>query len=112
MLRVAMLSKWHVHAEGYAKELGDFDKKLGVLLSVLRDDDILMITADHGCDPKAAGTDHTREYVPLMVYGEGVMKNLNLGTRNSFADIAATIADMLRIPMRTKGKSMWRQIKN
>ena len=98
--------------DGYAEALTRFDEQLGEFMAKMKDNDVLMITADHGCDPKAAGTDHTREYVPLMVYGEGVMKNLNLGTRNSFADIAATIADMLRIPMRTKGKSMWRQIKN
>ena len=94
------------------KALEEFDARIPEIMANMKEEDILMITADHGCDPKAAGTDHTREYVPLMVYGEGVMKNLNLGTRNSFADIAATIADMLRIPMRTKGKSMWRQIKN
>lgn len=98
--------------DGYAEALTRFDEQLGEFMAKMKENDVLMITADHGCDPKAAGTDHTREYVPLMIYGEGVMKNLNLGTRNSFADIAATIADMLRIPMRTKGKSMWRQIKN
>lgn len=98
--------------DGYAAALSAFDKQLGELLDNMRKEDVLIITADHGCDPLAAGTDHTREYVPLIMYGAGITKNKNLGTRSSFADIAATVADMMRVPMRTKGKSFWREIKN
>ena len=69
-----------------------------------------MITADHGCDPAyTATTDHTREYVPLLILGKGV-KNLNLGTRNSFADIAATVAELLDVSFDTPGVSFAKEI--
>jgi phosphopentomutase len=69
-----------------------------------------MITADHGCDPAyTATTDHTREYVPLLVLGQQV-KPVSLGTRDSFADIAATVADMLEVPLDTPGKSFAKEI--
>ena len=69
-----------------------------------------MITADHGCDPAyTATTDHTREYVPLMVLGKGI-KSVNLGTRESFADIAATVAELLNVPLDTPGKSFAQEI--
>lgn len=98
--------------EGYTEALNLFDKQLGEFMENMQDNDVLLITADHGCDPKGAGTDHTREYVPLLAYGKGISKNNNIGTRSSFADIAATVADMLRVPMRTDGKSFWREIKD
>jgi phosphopentomutase len=79
--------------DGYAKALAYFDKQIPDILSHLRDDDLLMITADHGCDPGfVESTDHTREYVPLIIYGKGIGTG-NLGTRESFADIAATVLD-------------------
>ena len=71
----------------------------------MRDEDILMITADHGCDPGFRGTDHSREYVPFMAYGKDIKKNVNLGTRDSFADIAATIQDIFEVKQATSGKS-------
>lgn len=85
------------NVEGYAKALGDFDGRLPEITGLLRDDDILIITADHGCDPTTPGTDHTREYVPLMVYGKKLRKNINLGTRSTFSDIAATISEILAL---------------
>lgn len=75
---------------GYAKALTYFDEKLPELLSKLREEDILMITADHGCDPATISTDHSREYIPLVAYGKAVNAG-NYGTRESFADIAQTI---------------------
>ena len=97
--------------DGYAAALTAFDKQLGQFMEKMNRNDILIITADHGCDPGAAGTDHTREYVPLIIYGEGVEQGINLGTRDTFADIAATVASMMRVPLRTKGKSLWKDIK-
>lgn len=77
---------------GYAKALEYFDVRLPEILEALRQDDILILTADHGCDPTTHHTDHTREYVPVLVYGG---KAVNLGTRDSFADVAATIYEAL-----------------
>ncbi len=80
---------------GYALALEEFDRALGNLKSKLTDDELLIITADHGCDPTIPGTDHTREYVPIMAYHHGLKhKNqpVNLGVRNTFADVGATIA--------------------
>ncbi len=91
--------------DGYAKALSEFDAWLGDFLPTLKENDVVMLTADHGCDPGyAATTDHTREYVPLLVLGKGV-KPMNLGTRDSFADIAATIGELFGISMDTPGKS-------
>ena len=91
--------------DGYANALSEFDAWLGEFVRELRPDDVVMITADHGCDPGyTATTDHTREYVPLLVLGEKI-KPVNLGTRDSFADVAATVADMLDIPFETPGIS-------
>ena len=96
--------------DGYAAALSEFDAWLGDFLKDLRPDDVVMITADHGCDPGyAATTDHTREYVPLLVLGEKV-KPTDLGTRQSFSDIAATIADMLDVPYSTPGNSFAEEI--
>ena len=91
--------------DGYAKALTEFDTWLGQFLPKLGREDVLMITADHGCDPGyTATTDHTREYVPLIVAGPKV-KPVNLGTRQSFADIAATVAQMLDVELETPGES-------
>ena len=91
--------------DGYAKALSEFDVWLPSLLSKLGDEDIVMITADHGCDPGyAATTDHTREYVPLLILGKQI-KPVNLGTRSSFADIAATTAQLLNVSLDTPGES-------
>lgn len=79
--------------EGYAKALTYFDQRLPELLAGLGGEDILMITADHGCDPSTPSTDHSREYTPLVMYGRPIPAGRNYGTRDSFADIAATILD-------------------
>ena len=97
-------------AAGYAKALNEFDAWLPKLLEALKDEDVVMITADHGCDPGyTATTDHTREYVPLLILGKAV-KNGNLGTRDSFADIAATAAELLGVEFDTPGKSFAKEI--
>jgi phosphopentomutase len=93
--------------DGYAQAMTDFDGQLGEFLVGMREDDVLMITADHGCDPGARGTDHTREYVPLLVYGKGIRQANNLGTYPTFAMIGATISDMFGADLRTKGESLW-----
>lgn len=84
--------------KGYAEALEYFDTKLPEILSKLKDDDMLIITADHGCDPTyTKSTDHTREYTPLLVYGPELKGGVNLHVRNTFADIAASIADYLGV---------------
>lgn len=96
--------------DGYANALTEFDTWLGQFLPKLGDEDLVMITADHGCDPAyTATTDHTREYVPLVVLGKQV-RPVNLGTRKSFADIAATVTELLNVPFETPGKSFAREI--
>ena len=84
--------------EGYAKALTAFDKRLGELLAVLREDDLLIITADHGCDPVTPSTDHSREYTPMLAVGKQLKENVNLGTRASFADIGATVLEWFGLP--------------
>jgi len=96
--------------DGYAKAATVFDKQLHDFVKNMRDEDILMITADHGCDPGFRGTDHSREYVPFMAYGKDVKENVNLGTRDSFADIAATIQDIFGVEQATAGKSFKEEI--
>ena len=91
--------------DGYANALTEFDAWLPGFMDKLGEEDLVMITADHGCDPAyTATTDHTREYVPLLILGKGV-KPVNLGTRNSFADIAATVAELLDVELDTPGES-------
>ena len=95
---------------GYAKALNEFDAWLPSLLEKLGEEDVVMITADHGCDPAyTATTDHTREYVPLLVLGRNV-KPVNLGTRKSFADIAATVTELLGVEYTTEGESFAKEI--
>ena len=96
--------------DGYGAALTEFDRWLAAFLPKLGDEDAVFITADHGCDPGyTATTDHTREYVPLLVLGKGI-KPVNLGTRPSFADIAATVADLLGIEFDTPGQSFGNEI--
>ena len=94
--------------QGYAEELEKFDKNLGVLLSKLKDDDLLILTADHGNDPTYTGTDHTREQVPFIAYSPSLKSNGNLGEFDTFAVIGATIADNfnLEMPKDTIGHSI------
>lgn len=91
---------------GYTNALNEFDEQLGTLLDIMKPDDNLFITADHGCDPGYKGTDHTRECVPLLYYGSEKCMKRNLGIRESYADIAATIAEMLNIEYHGEGKCM------
>ena len=84
-------------APGYAKALETFDQELGTLLAALKQDDLLFITADHGCDPTDVSTDHTREYVPFLIAGPRVSRARDLGTRRTFADLGVTICDFLGI---------------
>lgn len=79
--------------DGYAKALTRFDSRLPELLGAMQKEDILMITADHGCDPSTPSTDHSREYTPLLLYGKPVTAGKNFGTRDGFCDIAATVLD-------------------
>jgi phosphopentomutase len=95
--------------DGYAQALTGFDRELRDILPLTRPDDLLIITADHGCDPATPSTDHSREYVPLLAAGRGVVP-VNLGTRDSFADTAATIQDFFGLPVKTRGKSFLREI--
>lgn len=96
--------------EGYAKALEDFDGRIPEILEELKEEDILIITADHGCDPVTEGTDHTREYVPLLVYGKKVKNGVNLGTRSTFADVAKTVAEYLEIQGDIGGVSFLKEI--
>ncbi len=82
---------------GYTQALNTFDAQLGALLPQLNDDDLLILTADHGCDPAAHGTDHTREYIPVLVWGKSV-KPVNLGIRTGFSDIGQTVCEALGVP--------------
>ena len=96
--------------DGYASALTEFDTWLGKFLPKLGPEDLVMITADHGCDPAyTATTDHTREFVPLLVLGKAV-KPVNLGTRPTFADIAATVTELLGVELETPGRSFAKEI--
>ena len=93
--------------DGYASALAYFDRQLPRILSSMRSDDLLMITADHGCDPLTASTDHSREYIPLVMTGERIRQGVNYKTRSSFADIGATILDYLGVDAgETAGESL------
>ena len=85
---------------GFARALERFDAALVPLLTALSPHDLLLITADHGCDPTTAGSDHSREYVPLLAWQPGMAAGTNLGTRATFADLAATIATTFSLPQR------------
>lgn len=90
---------------GYGKCIEEFDARLPEIMSAMGEDDVLMICADHGNDPTAPGTDHTREYIPLLVYGKSLKQGVNLGTRSSFADLGATVCDFLNMPTKAVGNS-------
>jgi phosphopentomutase len=90
---------------GYAACLEEFDKAIPDIIKSMYDSDVLIISADHGNDPTWAGSDHTREYIPILVCGKNIQAGVDIGVRNSFADIAATIADILGIEFETLGIS-------
>ncbi len=96
--------------DGYANAATVFDGQLKTFVENMRDEDIIMITADHGCDPGFKGTDHTREYIPFLAYGKDIVANKNVGTRNTFADIAATILDIFEVENNTDGTSFKKDI--
>lgn len=99
------------NVEGYTEALNAFDRRLDEFLPKMQDSDVLMITADHGCDPGFTGTDHTREYVPLLCCGKTVKNGMDLGVRGSYADIAATVCGMLGTEYCGDGESFLEQIR-
>ena len=96
--------------EGFAKALEYFDSKLPEIIGVMKETDILFVTADHGNDPSTKSTDHSREYVPVLIYGKNVKENVNLGIRETFSDISATILDILGLDSLKNGKSFKEEI--
>ncbi len=96
--------------QGYAKVLKEFDGRLPEIIEALKDDDMLIITADHGCDPTTPSTDHSREYVPLLVYGKKIKVGIDLGTRKSFADISSTVLELLGLEKLANGESFYDKI--
>jgi len=95
--------------EGYAAALEEFDRRLPKIMVAMRSDDLLIITADHGNDPTFSGSDHTREYVPLLVYGKSAKPGVDLGTRGSLADIGQSIAENFGGTL-SEGSSFYRSI--
>ena len=93
------------NVDGYAKALEEFDSYIPEIIRNMKDDDMLIITADHGCDPTTPSTDHSREYIPILVYGKHVKDNNNIGIRDTFSDISATILDIFGLKPLQYGKS-------
>lgn len=96
--------------EGYARALEEFDTRVPELLNAMEAGDVLIITADHGCDPVHPGTDHTREHVPVLICGDAIKPDMNLGVRGSFADLGATVAELLGVPSPKDGQSFATEI--
>jgi phosphopentomutase len=97
-------------AVGYAKALVDVDNRMPEIISAMKEDDILILTADHGCDPTTESTDHSREYIPVIVYGKRIKSGINIGVRKSFSDIGKTILDLLKIENNLYGDSFAKEI--
>jgi Phosphopentomutase len=97
-------------AKGYAQKLEEFDAYIPTIREKMSDSDIAMIVADHGVDPTTPSTDHSREYIPLLVFGKKVKNNVNLGIRESFADVAATIGEAFSVPLPLVGRSFLKEI--
>ncbi|MDD5645036.1 MAG: phosphopentomutase [bacterium] len=98
--------------EGYKNALEQFDLRVPEITDSLKDNDLIIFTADHGNDPTAPGTDHTREYVPLLCYGKKLRKGVNIGIRDSFCDIAQTAAEFLGLPEMKNGKSFLKSVRS
>lgn len=98
------------NVEGYRQALEEFDARLPEIVAAMREGDLLIITADHGCDPTTPSTDHSREHVPLLVYGRNIKQDVNLGTRKTFADLASTIAETFGIENDFPGESFYGMI--
>ena len=96
--------------EGYAKALEEFDEAIPKIIDNLKNDDLLIITADHGCDPSTPSTDHSREYIPILVYGKKIKQNVNIGIRDTYADISATILDLFNLEHLKYGTSFKNEI--
>lgn len=97
---------------GYAKAMSEFDAWLSGFLGALKENDVLIITADHGCDPSTPSTDHSREYTPMLIYGDKIKSGINLGTRATFADIGATVCEILgQNAQKISGKSFYDKVK-
>jgi phosphopentomutase len=95
--------------EGYARSLEEFDARLPEIQEAMRDDDLMIISADHGCDPGDVSTDHTREYVPVLAWGRRVRAGVNLGTRSSLSDIGQTVAENFGLTLQA-GRSFLQEI--
>jgi phosphopentomutase len=104
-----MLDGHRNDVEGYAKALERFDERLPEIQAAMRDDDLLIISADHGCDPSDISTDHTREYAPILAWGKRAKSDVNLGTRSSLADIGQTIAENFGLRLQA-GQSFLKEI--
>ena len=99
------------NVDAYAQAATDFDGQIAAFMEGMRPDDLLIITADHGCDPAyTKHTDHTREYVPMLAYGPSVKAGVDLGTRYGFCDIAATVAEHLGVKADVEGNSFLSEI--
>ena len=96
--------------KGYGSALEEFDGRLPEIMETMKPDDVLIICADHGNDPGHSGWDHTREHVPALIYGKNIRSGVNLGTRSTFADLAATIADYLGVETTSIGTSLLKDI--
>lgn len=96
--------------EGYAKALEYFDSKLPIIMQTMKNTDMLIVTADHGNDPSTPSTDHSREYIPILIYGKQIKENVNVGIRQTYADIAATVLDILGMEMLPTGNSFKEEI--
>lgn len=95
---------------GYAAALKEFDDRLPEVMEAMKDSDVLIITADHGCDPSTQSTDHSREYIPVLIYGKNIKTGVSIGTRNGFSDVGATVLDLLKLPIAIDGKSFKEEI--
>ena len=98
------------NVDGYAAALSFFDKKLSEICAKLRADDVLIITAVHGCDPTTASTDHSREYTPMVIFGNNIKQGVNLGVRSGFADTGATVLEYLGVKEKNKGSSFLKDV--
>jgi phosphopentomutase len=98
--------------DGYYRGLREVDQFIPNLMDALKPDDVLVFTADHGCDPTTPSTDHSREYVPILIYGDTLKGDVNIGRRETFADLAATVAEYFGFEGTGAGESFWNLIKN
>ena len=96
--------------DGYARALEEFDSRLPEIMDIMTDEDILVLTADHGNDPSTPSTDHDREYIPILAFGKSLKNNVDIGVRESYADISATILDLMDLPRLENGKSFKNEI--